>query len=114
MHTTRRHFLQTTATAVAATIVAPHVLGGPRHVAPSDKVNIAVVGTGGQGRTNIRALFQEPAAEVVAVADPIDQFSLDAFYYKDLGGRLPVRAEMRNTTPRRLPTIAVRNTKTFA
>ena len=94
MNTTRRRFLQTTATAVAATIVAPHVLGGPRHVAPSDKVNIALVGAGGQGRTNIRALFQEPAAQIVAVADPIEQFSLDAFYYKDLGGRLPVRAEI--------------------
>ena len=103
MNTTRRRFLQTTATAVAATIVAPHVLGGPRHVAPSDKVNIALVGAGGQGRTNIRALFQEPAAQVVAVADPIEQFSLDAFYYKDLGGRQPVRAEIEKHYAEKTP-----------
>jgi predicted dehydrogenase len=103
MNTTRRRFLQTTATAVAATIVAPHVLGGPRHVAPSDKVNIALVGAGGQGRTNTRALFQEPAAQVVAVADPIDQFSLDAFYYKDLGGRQPVRAEIEKHYAEKTP-----------
>jgi predicted dehydrogenase len=103
MNTTRRRFLQTTATAVAATIVAPHVLGGPRHVAPSDKVNIGLVGAGGQGRTNIRALFQESAAQVVAVADPIDQFSLDAFYYKDLGGRQPVRAEIEKHYAEKTP-----------
>ena len=103
MNTTRRRFLQTTATAVAATIVAPHVLGGPRHVAPSDKVNIALVGAGGQGRTNIRALFQEPDAQVVAVADPIEQFSLDAFYYKDLGGRQPVRAEIEKHYAEKTP-----------
>jgi ornithine cyclodeaminase/alanine dehydrogenase-like protein (mu-crystallin family) len=57
-------------------------------------VNIALVGAGGQGRTNIRALFQEADAQVIAVADPIEQYSLDAFYYKDFGGRQPVRAEI--------------------
>ena len=56
---TRREFLTTTAAAAAAfTIVPRHVLGGPRFVAPSDKVNIALIGAGGQGRTNARALFQ--------------------------------------------------------
>ncbi len=94
MQTTRRRFLQTTTGALAATIVAPHVLGGARHVAPSDKVNIAVVGVGGQGRTNVRALFREDDAQVIAVADPIEEYSLEAFYYKDLGGRKPVRAEI--------------------
>jgi predicted dehydrogenase len=94
MSTTRRQFLQRSATAVAATIVAPHVLGGPRYVAPSDKVNVALVGAGGQGRTNIRALFQEPDAQVIAVADPQERFSLEEYYYKGEGGRLPVRAEI--------------------
>ena len=103
MTTTRRRFLQTTATAVAATIVAPHVLGGPRYVAPSDKVNIALVGAGGQGRTNVRALFQEADAQVIAVADPIEEFSLDAFYYKDLGGRTPVRAEIEKHYAEKTP-----------
>ena len=94
MKTTRRTFLQSTATAVAATIVAPHVLGGPRYVAPSDKVLIGLVGAGGQGRTNLRALFNEPDAQVIAVADPQEEFSLEAFYYKGQGGRKPTRAEI--------------------
>ena len=57
---TRREFIQTTAAAAAAfTIVPRHVLGGQKFVAPSDKVNVAIIGAGGQGRTNARALFQE-------------------------------------------------------
>ena len=57
---TRREFIETTSAAAAAfTIVPRHVLGGPKFVAPSDKVNVAIIGAGGQGRTNARALFQE-------------------------------------------------------
>ena len=114
MKTTRRRFLQTTATAMAATIVAPHVLGGPRHVAPSDKVNVALVGAGGQGRTNMRALFREPDAQVIAVADPIEQFSLEAFYYKGPAGARRCARRSRSTMPTRHPTSAVPRTRTFA
>lgn len=94
MKTTRRLFLQSSAAAAAAMIVPRHVLGGPKFVPPSEKVLIALVGAGGQGRTNVRALFQEPDAQVIAVADPIESFSLEAFYYKGEGGRKPVRAEI--------------------
>ena len=37
------------AAVAAATFVPRHVLGGPKFVAPSDKVNIALVGAGGFG-----------------------------------------------------------------
>ena len=56
---TRRQFITTAAGAVAATTILPrHVLGGPGFVAPSDKVNVAIIGVGGQGRTNLRSLLQ--------------------------------------------------------
>ena len=42
----RRQFLGTAAAASAATILPRHVLGGPQHVAPSDKLNIALIGSG--------------------------------------------------------------------
>jgi predicted dehydrogenase len=94
MQTTRRAFLGTTAAAAAFTIVRPHVLGGPRHVAPSDTVNIALVGAGGQGRSNLHELFRLNDARVVAVADPAERWDLSAFYYRTDAGRKPVCAEI--------------------
>jgi hypothetical protein len=70
------------------------VLGGARFVPPSETVNIAVVGCGGQGRTNVRALFNEPDVRIIAVADPIEHHNLDRFYYKGVAGRKPVKAEI--------------------
>ncbi len=42
----RREFLGTAAAASAATIVPRHVLGGPWHVAPSDRLNVGLIGSG--------------------------------------------------------------------
>ena len=104
MHSSRRSFLGKSALALAgATIVPRHVLGGPKFVPPSEKVNFALVGAGGQGRTNLRALFQEPDARCIAVADPIEQFSLEAFYYKGMAGRKPVKAEIETHYGQKTP-----------
>jgi predicted dehydrogenase len=95
MTPSRRTFLKASAAATAGfTIVPSYVLGGPKHVAPSDKVNIALIGAGGQGRSNLRALFKLPDAHLIAVADPAAQWDLDPFYYKGLAGREPIRAEI--------------------
>lgn len=40
-------------------IVPRHVLGGAAYVAPSDKINIGVVGVGGRGRSNVQACSHE-------------------------------------------------------
>jgi predicted dehydrogenase len=91
----RRRFLQAGAAAVAAFHIVPrHVLGGPGHVPPSDKVNIALIGAGGQGRVNLRRLFEQADAQVIAIADPAEFFSLEAFYYKGVAGRKPLRHEI--------------------
>jgi predicted dehydrogenase len=93
--TTRREFISTTAAAAAAfTIVPRHVLGGPRFVPPSDKVNVAVIGVGGQGRTNARGLMQEDDCQIIAVADPAASWDMSKWYYGGLAGRLPVKAEV--------------------
>ncbi|MDI1314531.1 Gfo/Idh/MocA family oxidoreductase [Prosthecobacter sp.] len=92
---TRRHFLKTAAATVATFNIVPrHVLGGPRFVPPSEKLNVAIIGTGGQGRSNVRALMQLDDAQIIAVADPAESFSLENFYFKGMGGRLPVKAEI--------------------
>ena len=92
---TRRQFMTTAASAAAAiTIVPRHVLGGPRFVAPSDKVNVALIGAGGQGLHNTRALFKEEDCQVIALADPAEEWDLSSWYYGGKAGRQPVRAEI--------------------
>src|SRR6266567_8600872 len=50
---TRRTFLAgTTGAALSAMIVPRHVLGGTRYESPSDTVNFALIGCGGQGKTD--------------------------------------------------------------
>jgi predicted dehydrogenase len=93
--TTRRTFIATTAAAAAGfTIVPRHVLGGQRFVAPSNKVNVAIIGAGGQGRTNARALFQEEDCQIIALADPAEEWDISGFYYGGKSGRGPVQAEV--------------------
>src|SRR5438552_429753 len=98
MRKTRRQFLKATAAAGLFTIVPRHVLGGPGFVAPSDKVNVALIGAGGRGRENVRELFKLADAQVVAVADPAESYSLEPFYYVkggiSHGGRGPAVADI--------------------
>ncbi len=86
----RRRFLKSTTLVAAATIVPRHVLGGPGHVAPSDRVNVAVIGVGGRGRENTKELLALDDVRVVAVADPAERWDLSGFYYRGIAGRGPV------------------------
>ena len=66
----RRDFIGGAVGAAAAFAVVPrHVLGGSGQTTPSETVNIAVIGTGGQGLHNIRALFGQADAQVIAICD---------------------------------------------
>lgn len=65
---TRRSFIGTTgALAAGLTIVPGSVVSGLGHRAPSDKLNIAVVGIGGMGNSNLRAVA--PTENIVALCD---------------------------------------------
>ncbi|MBN1816582.1 MAG: Gfo/Idh/MocA family oxidoreductase [Sedimentisphaerales bacterium] len=64
---TRRQFLGTTAAATTAfTIIPRHVLGGTGSKAPSDKLNIAGVGIGGKGYSDLTSVESE---NIVALCD---------------------------------------------
>ena len=65
----RRTFIGTTATAATAFTVIPNYAMGSAlgHKAPSDKLNIAVVGAGGMGNDNLKKV--KPTENIVAICD---------------------------------------------
>jgi hypothetical protein len=74
----RREFLGTAA-AAAFSILPRHVLGGPGVVAPSDKINLACVGTGTEGLREMPVLLASEDIRIAAVCDP----NRDAGGYRD-------------------------------
>jgi predicted dehydrogenase len=67
--TSRRRFLGTAAGAAGFCIVPRRVLGGPGHVPPSDRINMAFVGVGAQGLRVMLKFLGEPDVQAVAVCD---------------------------------------------
>ena len=65
----RRAFLEGSA-AAAITLVPRHVLGGPGHVAPSDRINVGYVGLGTQGLRQLMAALPQKDLRIAAVCDP--------------------------------------------
>jgi len=63
----RREFIGTfAATAATISIVPNHVLGGTKHIAPSDKLNVAGIGVGGMGKNY---LYNALSENIVAICD---------------------------------------------
>ena len=63
----RREFVgRTSALAAGAMIVPRHVLGGPGYQAPSDQLNLAIIGVGGQGTENAQEFGTE---QISAICD---------------------------------------------
>jgi len=73
---TRRDFMSSTAAVAAFTIVPREVLGGPRHIPPSGKLNIAGVGIGGRGAGDLDEVGSE---NVVALCDVDDKYAANVF-----------------------------------
>ena len=72
----RRRFLAGAAMTAAATIVPRHVLGGAGNVAPSEKLNIAGIGVGGMGKSNMIQLESE---NIVALCDVDHEYAAETF-----------------------------------
>jgi hypothetical protein len=67
----RRSFIGGLTTAgLGLTIVPAHVLGGPAHIAPSDKINVTYIGLGTQGLRQLQDLIEIPDVKITAVCDP--------------------------------------------
>ncbi len=89
---TRREFIGKSALAIGGlTIVPRRVLGGPGYVAPSDKVNLAIIGSGGQGIFNMKNFMAIEDVQVVSVCDANEIADYSKFYFGGEAGWRPAR-----------------------
>jgi predicted dehydrogenase len=65
----RRDFIKKTAAASSIFIVPRHVLGGNGFLAPSDRLNLAAIGAGGKGASDIRNASVSGREKVSALCD---------------------------------------------
>ncbi|WP_138993002.1 Gfo/Idh/MocA family protein [Larkinella sp. C7] len=74
----RRGFVKASSLALAGVTILPrHVLGGKGFIAPSDKLNVAGVGIGGMGKSNLNALA--PTENIVALCDVDEKYAGPVF-----------------------------------
>ncbi|GAB4107565.1 Gfo/Idh/MocA family oxidoreductase [Echinicola sediminis] len=65
----RRNFIKNAALASSVLIVPRHVLGGVGYTAPSDQLNLAAIGAGGKGASDIKHASVNGRERVVALCD---------------------------------------------
>lgn len=82
----------------AGAVVATGISIVPRHVlgrgfqAPSDKLNVATIGAGGQGQVDTRQMLQLSEVQVTAVCDVRREADYSKFYFRRPAGRDVVKA----------------------
>lgn len=86
----RRRFIRNSTIAGAGFFIVPRHVLGRGHVAPSDKLNIAGIGAGGKGRSDLEEFAKSPNVNIVALCDVDDRQAVKsrenfpkAPYYKD-------------------------------
>jgi len=75
----RRQFMARAAWAGAVTVVPRHVLGGPRHIPPSETIQIAGIGIGGVGHGQIQSIDKQQGTRIAVLCD-VDQVYADKTY----------------------------------
>jgi predicted dehydrogenase len=86
---TRRQFLVTTGLLTAATIVPRYVLGRASTPPPSSRLNVAIIGTGGQGITLLKEFLKQSDVNITALCDVAEFWDNTHLYYQHDGGRSP-------------------------
>ncbi|HNR15583.1 MAG TPA: Gfo/Idh/MocA family oxidoreductase [Chitinophagaceae bacterium] len=90
MSISRRKFIRNTAIAGAGFFIVPRHVLGRGFIAPSDKLNIAGIGVGGKGTSDLAEFAKSPYVNIVALCDVDDREAANsrkkfdkAPYYKD-------------------------------
>ena len=86
----RRDFIKNSSLVTAGFFIVPRHVLGRGFVAPSDKLNIAGIGVGGKGESDLAGFVKSPNANVIALCDVDDRRAVksrasfpNAKYYKD-------------------------------
>jgi predicted dehydrogenase len=88
----RRDFTSRAAASIATFAIVPrYVLGGAGNTPASEKINLAIIGSGGQGIVNLKRLLTFPEIQVIAVCDVNEVSDYSEFYFGGTAGREPAR-----------------------
>ena len=86
----RRKFIKNISVAATGFFIVPRHVLGRGFVAPSDKLNIAGIGAGGKGESDLAEFSKSPAVNIMSLCDVDDRSSVKsrarfpkASYYKD-------------------------------
>jgi predicted dehydrogenase len=97
----RRKFLRNASVLAGSFFIVPRHVLGRGFVAPSDKLNIAGIGAGGKGESDLSEMAKSPNVNIVAMCDVDDRQAVNsrkrfpnAKYYKDF--REMLKAEKNN------------------
>src|SRR5687767_3277560 len=97
----RRSFLRNTSLTAAGFFIVPRHVMGRGFVAPSDKLNVAGIGVGGKGRSDLAEFFKGGKVNIAALCDVDDREAAasrksfpNAPYYKDF--RVMLEKEHKN------------------
>lgn len=87
----RRKFIRGMGVSSLGLMILPRcTIGGKGYIPPSDKVNIGIIGAGGQSLFSIKQLFNLEDVQLTAIADPAAHWKNDILYSFDTG-REPVK-----------------------
>ncbi len=109
----RRKFIRSTSLLAAGLTILPrYVLGGKGYVAPSDKINIGIVGAGGRSMGIIDELFTLDDVQLTAIADPAELWKNDILYKSDTG-RKPVKKYIEDHYSQKTPNYKIAEYEDF-
>ena len=110
----RRDFVGGAAACFAGfTIVPRYVLGGAGNTSPSGKINLAFIGTGGQGIVNLKQLLDFPEIRVIAVCDVNETSDYSEFYFGGTAGREPARQIAEQSYAKQQPSGTYKGVDTY-
>ena len=96
----RRKFIKNVSVAATGFFIVPRHVLGRGFVAPSDKLNIAGIGVGGKGESDLSEFSKSPAVNIIGLCDVDDRSAAKsrarfskATYYKDFREMLDKEAK---------------------